>query len=176
MLLEGKNLFPLTYIEARLIGYFMDSFHYIYSNRTRKGQLTKLRGSLTSSGQYYTLAGVAYRADALAGDARKHPAWAKETSPNILDQIRSSDSRLSAQDSTLDRNYAVSMDLAIKGRAVIIATVQGDKLIFGTNPRMHIGEKSWKSEMERLAKLNSGTKFVALQLVSSVISGGIRWE
>jgi len=68
------------------------------------------------------------------------------------------------------------MDTAIKGRAVLIASVEGDSLVFGTKPKLHIGEKSWKAEMTRLATVAPGTKFVALQIVTSVVAGGVRWE
>lgn len=188
MLLEGKDLFPLTHLENRFSGYYMDSFHYIYSTRKHNGKVTKLVGTMTDAGHYYTLDGIMRRADDLAKSARAHSAWGKEVGggDRILNQIRE---RAQAKRAEIaksavavynppfaDRNYAVSMELAIKGRAVIIASINGDALVFGTNPKLHIGEKSWKAEMTRLASVAPGTKFVALQIVASVVAGGVQWE
>src|SRR5271167_4359274 len=147
MLIEGKNLFPLTNVRERYVGYYMDSFHYVYSTHKNKGKLTKLVGSITNSGHYYTLAGIIVRADDLAKSARSHARWDVETrddsgADDILAKIRarSQASKVASVPppvNTLDRSYAVSMDLAVKGRAVLIVSVDGDKLVFGTSPKLH---------------------------------------
>jgi len=93
---------------------------------------------------------------------------------DILNQIRARAGKL--DNSTPDRLYAVDMGSAVRQHAVLIASIEDDKLLFGTKPKLHIGEKSWKAEMQRLAVVAPGTKFVALQIVASVVAGGLKWE
>ncbi len=189
MLIDGHNLFPLNNIDPNANGYFMDTLGYIYSQRARKGQLTKLIGSITNSGHYYTLGGRTIRADDLTRNARNHKSWGAETSgisteaADILNQIRARSTARKNADmprtdilKIIDRTYAQNMNAAILNRGVLIASVQDDKLLFGTNPRIHVGEESWKAEMQRFAKVAPGTKFVALQIITSVVAGGLKWE
>jgi len=182
MLIDGLHLFPLNNINPRFSGYLMDSDGTIYSQKARKNKLTKLWGSTTTSGQYYTLSGNSYRADDILRQARSHKAWFSEVgneAQRILDGIRSRNLVNTGEvvhNNEPDRSYAVSMNNAIKHRGVLIATIEGDKLLFGSKPKIHIGETSWKSEMERLARVAPGKKFVALQIVASVVAEGLRWE
>jgi hypothetical protein len=60
---------------------------------------------------------------------------------------------------------------------VIIGSIQGDGSIsFSANPAVHTNEQSWKTEIERLALASPGKRYVAVQVVGSVVSGGLVWN
>lgn len=84
MLIHGQNLFPLTKINTRAVGYYMDRAGEIWSERSRKGLLTKLKGSRTSSGRYITLQtngsfGQIHRLSDLQANARAHRDFTTDT-------------------------------------------------------------------------------------------------
>jgi hypothetical protein len=171
MLIDGYNLFPLEKLYPRLHGYFMSSLHYIYSTRGLTDALMRVEGRLANSTTYYTLdGGVSYTDIDLFRQARKHPDWYQETCTGAT-----IDATFTPPNVHQDRSHALTVNEAIVKRGVIIASIEDDKLIFGKNPKMHVGEKSWKAEMERLATVAPGRKFVALQIVASVVAGGVTW-
>jgi hypothetical protein len=168
MLVQGQNLFPLNNTCSAGSGYFMNALGQVFS--TKSGNLLRLSGSTTKSGRYYTLNGRTHREDQLVFGAKRHKDFTRETSPapvvNVVDAPV-----LGAR-----RSYATSMQEAIKLRGTMIATVQGEKLVFGTDPKIHTTEQSWREEMARLATVSPGTKFVAVKIVQSVVAGNISWE
>lgn len=84
MLIHGQNLFPLTQIEPRAVGYYMDRDGEIWSERARQGVLTKLKGSRTPAGRYITLQtngsfGQTYSLAYLQLNARAHRHFTTDT-------------------------------------------------------------------------------------------------
>lgn len=168
MLIEGQNLFPLNNITSLGSGYYMSAAGQIFSGKS--GKLVRLSGSNTTSGRYFTLSGRTHREDQLVRDARRHKLFDKETAvAGVLEAPKT------VKVDGTKRSYASSMQEAITLRGVMIAAVQGDRLIFGTKPKTHITEQSWKDEMTRLATVSPGTKFVAVKIVQSVVAGGVTW-
>lgn len=183
MYLSGHNLFPLKHVEQRLEGYYFDAAGSVYSAKAVKGEFSKLTGTRNASGHYYTLNRCSYRADSLLRRAREHRQWSSEMGDDILDRIRTRAEAASRKVSPVatggtpsNRSYALSMDGAVKSHAVLIASIKDDSLIFGTDPKLHDMESSWKDEMKRLALAVPGTKFVALQIVAAVQVEGLKWE
>lgn len=177
MLVHGRNLFPLNNIEPAAHGYFMDADGAIYSTRAKANQLRRLFGTHTSSGRYFKMGHYTHRLDHLVNRAKSHPNWSAETKATIsLSNIDYKAPKPSVQNAE-QRMYACDIHTAIRNRAVIIAAVnENGKLVFGTDPKMHVGEESYRSEMQRLASLKPGTKFVALQIVTAVTATGVQWE
>lgn len=179
MLIENRFLFPLNEIvngngiyfyQGLASGYYMDVNGAIYSTRRGKG-LVQLNGSRTVSGHYYTIGGTSYRHDKLFEAAKKSKTWAAHVGGGLVEPMigtRGSEKR----------SYAPNLPSAIKQHAVMIASVTPDgyKLIIGSNPKFHLGEDSWRSEMQRLASLKPGTKFIALEIKAAIIAGGVVWE
>jgi hypothetical protein len=54
--------------------------------------------------------------------------------------------------------------------------VDGDKLLFGSDPKFHTTEQSFTDEMQRLALLKPGKKFVAVKIIKSVVAGEVSWS
>jgi hypothetical protein len=62
-----------------------------------------------------------------------------------------------------------------KGYIIGSRTVTNN-ISFATAPKVHDSETSAKREAERLAKANPGKKFVVVQIVGEVVSGGVSWS
>ncbi len=179
MLIENRYLFPLKEIPSSLLcfyggnssGYYMDLDGSIFSDRRGKG-LVQLNGSRTLSGHYFSLGYQKFRHDEIFNAAKKSPSWSSHFAavPTV------SNPRNVRADAK--RSYAPNLPSAIKQKSVMIVSVTPDgyKLIVGSNPKFHTTEESWRSEMKRLASVKPGTKFIALEIKASVVSGGEVWE
>ena len=72
---------------------------------------------------------------------------------------------------------AANKNAAVANGNVIIGTQAPNGTVsFSSAPVIHTTEASWKTEIERLAKSNPGTKFIAVQVVASVVAGGLVWN
>jgi hypothetical protein len=74
-----------------------------------------------------------------------------------------------------ERDHARSLSGGIHARGYIIGTVQEDALTFGSNPVIHMTSNSVDLEIERLAALYPGTKFVKLRIEGALTVGTV-WE
>jgi hypothetical protein len=180
MKIGDKNLFPLNNINSRLNGYLMDRDGNIYSVKNTLGRVKMLAGSKTSSGHYFTLSNTTYRGDQLFSSAKAHKLFNAETAapttPASVTQIVAGVKPLPVKDLDEKRSYAKSLAEGIALRGVMIAAVEGERLVFGSEPKIHVTEQSFRSEMERLARVKPGVKFVSVKITGSVVAGGVRWE
>jgi hypothetical protein len=198
MMIHGKNLFPMQLVLTGSQGYFMDADGEIWSERARKGSLVKLAGSRTPSGRYVTLAtnarfGQAYKLEQLQRQARAHADWTKHVltlaQTATLSKVDLASAlglkgpvaakvapSIAAALKAAERHHAASVDAGIKARGWIIGTVNEGAITFGLNPAIHTVEQSVNDEIDRLAKLRPGVKFVKLQIQGAVTAGSVVWE
>lgn len=168
------HLFPLINVHARYEGYFMAKDGTVYSTKRSKKASDapyKMIGSGYGSMKYYTLNNDSIDGHSLTRRAKAHKDFNKETSGSVP---------IEAVVSSTKRSHASAVDEGIKGRGFVIAQVAvhdgAEHLLFGSKPAIHMTEASFKDEMQRLAMAMPGTKFVALKVVTSVVSGGVQWE
>lgn len=181
MFVDGTpNLFPLTHLSMSLSGYYMDKDTNVWSAH-RQGKLLKLTGSRAHSWspRYYTLSGKSWNADDLVRRAKAHKAWPSETGFPVDVAVKDAVSQLKAKTATpiVDRDHAKNLSDGIAKKGFIIATIENGALSFGSNPAIHTTEKSVNSEIERLACLLPGTRFVKLQIQGAAsLPRGVQWE
>ena len=157
------NLFHLSAVDAaRLAGYYLDAHGAVYSTHGN-GLVKRLAGSRRNCIQYYTLNNRSYRAADLLKSAKANPTFAQETLASV-------------SQTAADRAHASNTEDGVKARGVVLATIQDGKLHFGSEPKLHLTQKSYEAEMERIAHASPGTKVVALKVVRSVVAGKVVWE
>lgn len=178
MQVGSMNLFPLESAINRLAGYYLSADLSVYS--TKRGPMPiKMMGS-KSYGAYhrnFTLNSVSYTHDYLktlvSKNSALHGDFIGHTSPKASATVVA-DSKIP------NRSHASSVGHGIGGRGFVIAQVSvhdgEEHLLFGSKPAIHLNEVSCKDEMQRLAMSKPGTKFVALKITSSVVSGGVQWD
>lgn len=182
MKIEGKNLFPLILSYPTLKdGYYIDREGAVYSTRGRNGKLSRLFGSSTLSGRYFSLQGkygsTSFRADDLAKTACHHKDFNQHTADEITMASLGVDVNKIKVKSKVQgpRNHAADVDAGIAARGSIIGRVHKGHLVFGSEPKIHTTEQSVKDEMQRLAVQYPGVKFVELKIAKSVVAGGVTW-
>jgi len=75
-----------------------------------------------------------------------------------------------------DRVFAIDATHGATNGGVIIGQISpGGELTLSKEPKIHMTEDSYKSEMARLAKQFPGTRFVAFKAVTSVIAQDLMW-
>lgn len=173
------NLFPLDLAYQRLKGYYLSADLTVYS--TRRGLTpVKMSGSKAFGAYHrnYTLNGVSYTETYLRGLVGGNSAFKKSfaehtSAPKVAAAVE-------AKSKVSNRSHAQAVDQGIKSRGFVIAQVAmhdgQEHLLFGSKPAIHMTEQSYKDEMTRLATSKPGMKFVALKIVASVVSGGVKWE
>jgi len=186
MLIDGQYLFPLRLLRLHFDGYYFDRNGGLFSTRGSAGRLKQLNGSRTPSGHYYTLSGTTYRHDVLFNEAKAHQQFRANTTGMTEADLAMQKAVVQTVGAIKDmrlgdipegvRSYARNVEDGVARKGVILATVVGDKLVFGTNPKVHTTDNSWRDEAERIAKLRPGLKVVALKIVGSVVSKGVHWE
>lgn len=216
MVYKGKNYFPLTLVlHIIATGYYMDSDGEVWSERARKGVLTKLTGSTTATGRYVTLQsssrsrfGSTYNLAQLQKLCREHIEWkilgmdvvqVPKTDLATAMGLKSTAGRLGtmhaqsavarhvqrqAEDAATianlvaagKRHHAADVNSGIKARGWVIGAVEDGALTFGLKPAIHTTEQSVNDEIDRLAKLRPGKKFVKLQIQGAVTVGAVVWE
>ena len=168
MLIDGRNLYPLERITNSVPGYFMDAQYEVYSTRGGK-QLARLYGSSANGNRYYTLGGVSWNKRDLMRRAAADPAFKSETTSQPISMVLQ-------PTAPADRAHATSLTHGLKARGFVIAKVQAGRLVFGSNPKIHLTADSVRSEAERLAIAEPGVQFVSLQITGSVIAAGLQWD
>lgn len=175
MQLSGMNVFPLVKMDQFMNGYFIDKDGNVYSNKVSMRTLTKLTGSSTPSGRYYTLNKRTYRADSLIARAKQHPMFAQEVYPAAVAVAVQLATTAPAAVTPANKSKSAAKLVAAKG--FVLATVgPSDKLVFGTDPMFQLDLPTATTEAERIANLKPGTRIVVLQAVRSVVAGGTKWE
>lgn len=177
MYISGLNVFPLVKMDQYMDGYFMDQAGTVYSNKlSRAGTLSKLSGSSTPSGRYYTLNKRTHRADDLVARAKRHPAFAVEVNPSAVAATKAIVSQ-GGLPVTLPCNKSKTASKLLSTKGYVLATVgPTDKLVFGTDPVFQLDEATAITEAQRIAMLKPGTRVVLLKAVKSVVAGGIKWD
>jgi exoribonuclease II len=151
----------------------MDAARAVWSMKT--GKLIRLSGSHTRSGRYYSLAGQTYREDFLNRMAQAHSSFNEHTrAPDILSMLKAKKASPESNDSA--RVHAPNFDAGIKSKGYMIATVENGRILFAKSPTIHLTQNSVEAEMERLALISPGTKFIYVKICKSVVSGGVTWE
>ena len=75
-----------------------------------------------------------------------------------------------------ESHHATSVEAGIKAKGSIIGRVHKGRLVFGSEPKIHMTADSVKRQMERLAMEHPGVKFVEFKIGQSVVAGGVTWE
>lgn len=189
----GQNVFPLVNVNSRLTGYYLDDMGFVFSTR-RGGDAQRLAGSKTAAHRrlYFTLANSNYLSSVLFDASRRHPLWNKEINgpkqeipqpkhANIFDDLSTG-----TKDQTMKhvnpiskdiRSHSTSVANGIKCRGVIIASILTkngvDSIIVNPNPAIHNTTASWENELERLALLSPGTKYIALKILGGKVASGL---
>jgi hypothetical protein len=175
MQIAGKNVLPLVKTDSLLQGYFMDAEGNVYSNKAHHGKLALLGGSRTPSGRYYTLNGRSFRADRLVTMAKQCPSFVMETS--FATQPVIVQAPATANNQPLPSGRTRSAKQAAKDKGFVLAHIgPTDRLVFGTDPVLHLARSTAVAEAERVANLKPGTKILVLQIVGSVVTGGTQWD
>lgn len=172
------NLFPLIKLNARYEGYFLSKEGAVYSTK-RSSKPSDAPYKMTGSGygylKYYTLNKVSVDGNSLLRLAKAHKDFNVDTSAPVAGVAPKVVTVAGTK-----RSHATALDQGIKGRGFVIAQVAvhdgQEHLLFGSKPAIHMTEASYRDEMTRLAAQKPGTKFVALKIVASVVSGGVQWE
>lgn len=171
MLINGINLYSLANAVTRFGNYYVDRTFNVYSMKS--GTLKKLAGSKTYRGRYYTLNNESVSEDAIkryCGSPANYTKFISET------QVGGLPTAGVAAAVPANRQYAQTVDEGIKLRGKIIASVDGGRLVFGSNPKIHTSDSSWRDEIERLAKNNPGVKFIVLSIQGALVAGGVTWS
>ena len=172
MNIEGVlGLFPLVKIDTRLIGYYIDASGDVYSTKQYK-KPRKLSGSKYGGQHYYTLATSRNRSTSEQGHqlllrARLHADWKTEISHR---QLIAETKETTAV--PIDRPLVAE---GISKNGYIIGQVQGEALVFGSKPKIHLTLDSAKTEVERLAQKSPGVQIVYLQIKGAAVAKGIHW-
>jgi hypothetical protein len=164
MLINGMNVYPLSEYSNGLHGYFMDKDGSIYSNKVW-GDLKKLKGSRTPSGQYYLLGSknisgaYLYNTVKSRSDFKRHALYHPVILPNGTAPV------VSVADGIKERGWVIAT----------VAEVDGDMtLVFSTKPVIHLTREKANAELERLAALKPGTTFVKLRIDGGRVMGGMQ--
>jgi hypothetical protein len=181
MLINGRPAFPLEKWRNRLHGYFLTHDDDVYS--TRQGSTPrKLYGSHNMGQHWYTLDNLKYSKREIMSGCKMHVDYRfvmnatrnVAATPDVI-----TPQSIGAEDllkKLKDRTHAKSLSEGIGAKGSIIATFEDGKLHFGSTPAIHMTPQSLKAEMERLAILRPGVKFVSLQITGSVVAAGVTWE
>lgn len=176
MLVEGKNLFPLSVIlNVRRGRYFLSADYSVYS--IASGKLVRLLGSRTSSGLTFSFApGAGVGKQIVKHEKIVHLANA---CPTFKDHVKIDTLGVNVnkiENTTPKTSHAPTIEAGVKAKGSIIGRVHKGRLVFGSEPKIHTTLDSVRNEMQRLAIQYPGVKFVECKIVSTVIAGGVTWE
>lgn len=167
-MIHGVSVYDMSRVSSNYKGYYMDAAGEIYSALPGRAWMIRLSGSNTASGRYYTLNQRSYRHDALKSQFLNRLDFKQEFSK----PVEVTEARVSSS----DRSHAATIDAGVSAKGYLIGRVQGNAIVLGSKPAIHLTLKSVNSEMERLASVHPGVKFVRMKIDGSVVSGGVRWE
>lgn len=166
------NVFPLLKVDSRLSAYYITRDGQVFSTISKTP--TRLSGSRSISGTYFTLNRRSYRADRLLTMAKTHPEFEKETRQICLSKTEDEVTTIK------DRVHASTVAAGLNGKGWVIAQVaihEGEQfLMFGSKPKIHMTPDSVTAELARLATTKPGTKFVSFKVDKAVVAGGLSWE
>lgn len=165
------HLFPLSILDTFMSGYLMCEDGSVYSTKT-SDKPVRLNGSVTPSGRYYTLNKRTYRADDLLRRAKAHSRFHAETSSYVCAAAAAAAPK--HDPAPVGRTKSARQAASVKG--FMLATIGvNDKLIFGTEPMLHLSDVTAKAEAERIA-VATGQEVVLLQIVGKVKMQKAVWE
>lgn len=176
MRIHGQNLFPLSVIlpNIQTDKYFMSADGSVFS--TARGKFVRLLGSNQYRGRTFTVPAasltfqcrnggtVTVRHIELKSRATCHPSFTSHVKEEITLNTLGAD------------HHATSVEAGIKAKGSIIGRVHKGRLVFGSEPKIHMTADSVKRQMERLAMEHPGVKFVEFKIGQSVVAGGVTWE
>lgn len=175
MLIPGLHIpvFPLKTIDAYMDGYYIDRDGGVWSTKGRSASApTKLMGSSTPSGRYYTLNKRIHRADDVFRRARAHRDFITQTSPGVVNLPKV----ITSASAGLPAGRTKSPREAAAAKGYVLATLSpNDKLVFGTEPVFHVSDVTAREEAERIAS-NTGAEVVLLKVVGKVKVHRAVWE
>ena len=165
-------VFPLKSIDIYMDGYYMDKDGNIWSTKGRAGAPTKLMGSSTPSGRYYTLNKRTHRAEDIRRRAVHHGKFALETTPSTSQPAVAPHPCAAA----LPQGRTKSARAMAEAKGFILATLSpNDRLVFGTDPVFHLTSETAKAEAERIAGI-TGAEVVMLGVIGKVKVQKAVWE
>lgn len=157
------NLFPLTHVDTRLHGYFIDVVGAVWSTR-RKSEPQKL-AARDGVVQLTHLGGQrSFSVNDLLSSARAQMTWKAETGavksvPEVKPVAKTETEKP-----------------AVKPTGWIIGTLTAEgSFTFAATPKVQSTEACVKSELERLAKAHPGVTFVSFKIEKSATAGGVVW-
>ncbi len=179
MLITGLQIpvFALKTIDVYMDGYYIDRDGNVWSTKGRSGSApTRLSGSTTPSGRYYTLNKRTHRADDVYRRARAHSTFVAETSPIAALAQAAQSATLPAAVSALPAGRTKNAREAVAAKGYLLATLAPNgKLVFGIEPVFHVSDVTAKEEAVRIAG-SSGAEVVMLKVVGKVKVQKAVWE
>lgn len=184
MRIHGQNLFPLSVIlpNIQTDKYFMSADGSVFS--TARGKFVRLLGSNQYRGRTFTFqcrygGTVTVRHIELKSRATCHPSFTSHVKEEItLNTLGADMNKMQAKPVVVvgESHHATSVEAGIKAKGSIIGRVHKGRLVFGSEPKIHMTADSVKRQMERLAMEHPGVKFVEFKIGQSVMAGGVTWE
>lgn len=191
MRIHGQNLFPLSVIlpNIQTDKYFMSADGSVFS--MARGKFVRLLGSNQYRGRTFTVPAasltfqcrnggtVTVRHIELKSRATCHPSFTSHVKEEItLNTLRADMNKMQAKPVVVvgESHHATSVEAGIKAKGSIIGRVHKGRLVFGSEPKIHMTADSVKRQMERLAMEHPGVKFVKFKIGQSVVAGGVTWE
>lgn len=188
MLIHGMHLYDLSNVYPAWAGYYIDADFNIYAQLIPgNGKLQRLTYIKTDTGHVYCLHKFLYSADYIKAMVLRNadtfyretrstaPAENMTQSQPAPEQTSIADQDADGNQSPSHRSHASTVTEGIKARGVVIGCVIDDRLVFGTNPKIHTTESSWRKEIERLARNNPDMTFVFLQIGGGLTVGKVTW-
>lgn len=169
------NAFPLGKLSGNWTGYFIATTGQIYSNKQTKQEdhVKKMHGKRVSglNARTYTLSGVSQRSDRLLALAKRSLSWARDTelaAPQLPEEAKPQ-WPFPIDKATSDAYRGKKPDVlqAVKDRGFVIASIVDNKLVFGSEPKIHSTVMSVEAELGRLAAASPGTVFVRLDITGA---------
>lgn len=172
MLINGMKVFSLHKIDSSLASYYITATGDVISTKREVPYTLSGSSASGSSIRYYTLGGRSWRSDVLLNCSKSHTDFAVDVGL-VANQTKPEQPRSS------DRSHASTLQEGLDGRGWVIASVDKidgeDHLVFGSKPKIHLTPTSVESELKRLATQKPGVKFVGLQIVKTLVAGGLIW-
>lgn len=185
--INGKVLIPLNvFLSAAVFpsgkapAYFFEpANNTVHSIAT--GDLRKLTGSkgVSKAEQGDTIFNILTRRFSLTEISAQFAQYVKANSYTYrytqVKPQRPADAATTKQSPLLTAASAQN-PLAITGNVIIGSILSNGNISFSDKPSVHTTELSWKTEIERLASANPGKRYVAVEVVGSVVAGGLVWN
>jgi hypothetical protein len=187
-----KKLFtamPLSLVTSRWDGYFVDRAGVVYSNKKTDAvdHVRVMKGTRPygTSHRNYTLNRVSVQGPYLLSQAKKVSTWMKQTAPYTdvstpaevaaLPEEAKPQWPFPTDKAKSDAYLGKKQDVlqAVKDRGFVIASIVDNKLVFGSEPKIHSSVVSANEELARLANTSVGTVFVRLDINAAVVAGGL---